>query len=407
MKSFVEQPGAPLLAVRTRCVGNATEVTIRQQRYAGTPGAAALRQQWTLPVCVKTANGAATCSLVSEAEQTIRAPGCGAATVNADARGYYITEYEPAAVAALATRTPPLTAPERISLLGDEWRLVVAGRHDVGTYLDLAAAFAAEPTPAVLTEAARRIGFVGEAIARPAERGRFEAWIGRTYRPVLERVGIDPSPTDDEDTNSRRGVLWQLLTDDAALQARAKTLARDYMANPASLPPTMVAPVLQVAAAGGDQALYDAYLQRMKAATNAPEEFYRYFNTLGLFRDPVLVARTLRYSISPEVRSQDTPLLLEQVLEAPASRDAAWAFIKQEWPALTAKVGVFQAMPMIVGGLRTFCSTERATEIRAFFETHPVAETARSLTQALERIETCAAVRQRQEAPLRGWLEGR
>jgi hypothetical protein len=36
-----------------------------------------------------------------------------------------------------------------------------------------------------------------------------------------------------------------------------------------------------------------------------------------------------------------------------------------------------------------------------------VPEAARSLTQALERIETCAAVRDRQAAPFRRWLEGR
>jgi aminopeptidase N len=407
MKSFVEQPGAPLLAVRARCVGNATEVTVRQQRYAGTPGAAATRQQWTLPVCVKTASGPATCSIVSEAEQTIRAPGCGAAMVNADARGYYITEYDPAAVAALATRTPPLTAPERISLLGDEWRLVAAGRHEVGTYLDLAAAFAADSTPAVLTEATRRLAFVKQAIAGASERERFDAWVSRTYRPVLDRVGIDPSPQDDEETNSRRGVLWQLLADDAALQSSAKARARAYMADPTSLPPSLAAPVLEVAAAGGDEALYDAYLQRMKAATNSPEEFYRYFNALASFREPALVTRTLRYALSPEMRSQDTPLLLEQMLASPAARDAAWTFIKQEWPALTEKVGVFQSMPMIVGGLGTFCSTERAADIRAFFAAHSVPEAARSLTQALERIETCAAVRDRQAAPFRRWLEGR
>jgi aminopeptidase N len=406
MKSFVEHPGAPLLSVRTRCVGNATEVTVGQQRYVGTPGAAATRQQWTLPVCVKTTTGPATCTIVSEAQQTIRAPGCGAAMVNADARGYYITEYDPAAVAALATRTPPLTAPERISLLGDEWRLVAAGRHDVGTYLDLAAAFAVDPTPAVLTEAARRLEFVGQAIAGPSERERFDAWVSRTFRPVLERVGTDPSPGDDEETNSRRGVLWRLLASDADLQARARARARAYMSDPSSLPPSLVAPVLQVAAAGGDQALYDEYLRRMKAAT-APEEFYRYFNALGSFRDPQLVARTLAYAISPAVRSQDTPLLLEQMLDSPAAQDAAWTVIRREWPALTAKVGVFQAMPMIVGGLGTFCSTGRAAEIREFFSAHPVPEAARSLTQALERIETCAAVRERQEAPLRRWLEGR
>ena len=166
MKSFVEQPGAPLLSVKTRCVAGATEVSIAQSRFVGAPGAKTPPpQHWTLPVCVKTGSGAPACSLVTEAAQTVRAPGCGPAMVNADGHGYYFTEYEPAAVAALARRDPPLTAPERISLLGDEWRIVRAGRHDIGTYLDLAAAFAGDPTPDVAAEIASRLAFVRGAIA--------------------------------------------------------------------------------------------------------------------------------------------------------------------------------------------------------------------------------------------------
>jgi aminopeptidase N len=407
MKSFVEQPGAPLLTVRTRCVGTSTEVTVRQERFVGTPGASAApapRQHWTLPVCVKPATGAVTCTIVSEAEQTIRAPGCGPATVNADARGYYITEYDPATVAALAARTPPLRAAERISLLGDEWRLVAAGRHDVGTYLDLAAGFASDPTPAVLAEAASRIGFVGEAIANESEGARFDAWVRATYGPVLQRIGVDPAAADDDEINSRRGLLWELLVSDPELQGRAKARALAYMKDPSSLPPTLVAPVLQAAAAGGDRALYDAYLERMKAAANAPEEFYRYFNALASFRDPALIARTLDYALSADVRSQDAPPLFGQLLGAPAARDATWAFLQREWPRVTAKVGVFQGMPFIVSTLGSFCSTARATEIRSFFAAHPLPEAARAVSQALERVESCAAVRARQMAPLGRWL---
>src|SRR6185503_14734100 len=119
MKSFVEQPGAPLLKVKTRCVGGNTEVSIAQSRFVGAPGAKPeAAQHWTLPVCVKTATGASSCTLVTEATQLVRATGCGGAMINADGHGYYVTEYEPADVVALARRTPPLTEPERISLLG-------------------------------------------------------------------------------------------------------------------------------------------------------------------------------------------------------------------------------------------------------------------------------------------------
>ncbi len=142
-----------------------TQVTVRQRRFEGAPAAggsskAAAWQPWSLPVCVTTGGGQPSCQLVSAATETFTATGCGAAFVNADARGYYLTEYEPEAITALATRIPPLTTAERISLLGDEWRIVLAGRHDIGTYLDLAAALAGDTTADVTAEIAMRLAYV-------------------------------------------------------------------------------------------------------------------------------------------------------------------------------------------------------------------------------------------------------
>ena len=408
MKSFVEQPGAPMLSVQTRCVAGNTEVSLKQQRFVGAPGApAAAPQTWTLPVCVKTAAGPATCTIVTQAEQTIRAPGCGAAMVNADAHGYYFTEYEPAAVAALATRTPPLSSVERISLLGDEWRMLRAGRHDVGVFLDLAAAFAKDESPEVLGAFVGRLGSVGGDIADASQRPAFEAWVQARLRPALDAIGLTDGLKDSDQVNSRRGMLLQLLSGDPAVQKRARELAEAYMAKPTSLSPTLVSPVLQVAAAGGDAALYDRYLARMTAASAAPDEFYRYFNTLASFRDPSLVTRTQQFALSSQVRSQDAPVLFAQLLGSPATQDGTWALVKAEWPALTAKLGTFQGLPNIVGSLGAFCSADRAADIKAFFDAHPVPEAARALQQSLERIATCAAVKTRQSPAFGKWLAAR
>ena len=408
MKSFVEQPGAPMLSVQTKCVAGNTEVSLKQQRFVGAPGApAAAPQTWTLPVCVKTTAGPATCTIVTEAEQTIRTAGCGAAMVNADARGYYFTEYEPAAVAALAVRTPPLTSVERISLLGDEWRMVRAGRHDVGVFLDLAAAFATDQTPEVLAAFTGRLGSVGGDLADASQRPVFAAWVQARFRPALDAIGLTDGLKDSDEVNSRRGMLLQLLSGDPAVQKRARELAEAYMAKPSSLSPTLVGPVLQVAAAGGDAALYDRFVARMTAASAAPEEFYRYFSTLASFRDPALVTRTQQFALSPQARSQDAPQLFAQFLGSPATQDGTWALVKAEWPALIAKLGTFQGIPNIVGALGAFCSAERAADIKTFFDAHPVPEAARVLQQSLERIATCTAVKTRQSPAFGKWLAAR
>ncbi|MEZ5419560.1 MAG: M1 family metallopeptidase [Vicinamibacterales bacterium] len=410
MRSFVDQPGAPMLSVSTSCQGGNTRVTVRQRRFNGTPSASGTAaamppQAWSLPVCVKTGTGATTCQVVSAPTETFTAQGCGPAMVNADARGYYITEYAPEDALALATRTPALTPAEKVSPLGDEWRLVRAGRHDVGTFLDLAAAFATDPTPAVTSDIAGRLGFVSSAIAGEADRAPLNAWIRARFGPALDAIGLDPKPGDSDDVQTRRGTLMQLLgsAGDERVRAKATALTLAYLDRVDSVPPSLIGAALNIAAGAGDAALYDRLLAKMRASAATPDVYYRIFNVLGAFRDPALVQRTLASTLTDDVRSQDVPTLLTQLFGG-AAGDAAWTFVQQQWEAITTKVGVFQGVPYIVGGLGGFCSTARAGEVKAFFDAHPAPAAARGLRQSIERIETCAAIDARQSAPLTAWL---
>ena len=406
MKSFVEQVGAPLLTAKTKCVNGATEVSLSQSRFIGTPDApkTLTTQHWTLPVCVKTGSNPGVCAVVTEESATLRVPGCGAPMINAGGVGYYLTEYEPAAVMELAKRTPALTATEKISLLGDEWRMVRSGRHDVGVYLDLAAALASDRTPEVAGEMAGRIGVVMSDIADQNQRQPFEAWIRKQFRPSLDAIGLMPKPDDTDQINQLRGTLLQLLASDPDLQARARTLVDGYMKDPSSLPPTLVATIIQLAAAGGDAALYDQYVARMKANESKPEEYYRFFNALATFPAPEVKARTLAFALSNDVRTQDTALVLAQLIGSPRSRQTTWDYLKSHWSEVSAKVGSFQSMPTLAGALGSFCSTEANADVKAFFDAHPIPEVARTLAQSYERMATCVAVDARQSPAFTQWL---
>ena len=95
------------------------------------------------------------------------------------------------------------------------------------------------------------------------------------------------------------------------------------------------------------------------------------------------------------------------LIARPATQDAAWAFTKMQWPTLLQKLGTFQGIPTIVTSLGAFCSTEKAADVRQFFEKNPVPSAARALAQAVERIEACAALASRQSGPLAQWLASR
>jgi aminopeptidase N len=274
-------------------------------------------------------------------------------------------------------------------------------------YLDLAGALAADDTAAVVDAMAGRLSTTGEYIVTDAQRMQYEAWIRQRFGPALSMLGLPGDPHDPDERQSRRGTLLSLVAvtgNDQEYQKRARELAEKYIADRMSLPGTLAPTVLRVAAAGGDARLYDQYIGETEKLAADPEEYYRFFNALPAFREPALVTRTLEYSISPKVRTQDTGSLIGGLLSRPWSRDAAWDFTKANWSTLTQKLGTFQGIPAIVGSFGSFCSTDKANEIRQFFMKNPLPSAARTLQQSIERIENCAALVTRQSPAVATWL---
>ena len=407
MRSFVDQIGAPVLTVRSSCTQNRSELDVKVARFIGTPGSSPAPQAWTLPVALKGADGQTKYELIDRPERTLKVDGCGATFANADSRGYYLTDYTADTVGQFAKNPARLTAAERISLLGDEWRMVRAGRHDIDLYLDLAAAMAGDDTPVITETIADRLESIGDDIADATERARYQAWIRAHFGPVLTELGLPGPANDGDDRQYRRGILLHLVGvvgNDPAVQATARELALRYIAGPNSVPSTLAPKVLQVAAVGGDAALYQRYLDQMKTAGAQPERYYRYFNALSWFSDPSLVKRTLELAVSPDVRSQDASTILGSLLVHPWSSDQAWEFTKERWPALLKTLNMFQAIPDLVGSFGAFCSVSRANDVKEFLAKHSVPAAARAAQQAIERIDSCVALDMRQSKPFAVWL---
>ena len=168
---------------------------------------------------------------------------------------------------AVAWHAPPQVSSRwnASALLGDEWWMVRAGRHDIGVYLDLAAAHASDNTAAVVDMIVSRLTQTGEDIVPASLRPDYQQWIRRRFGPVLSALGLPGNPADDDERHSRRAELLTLVGatgGDVDVQRHARELAAQYISNPSSLPGTLAPAVLRVAALGGDAALYDRYLER-------------------------------------------------------------------------------------------------------------------------------------------------
>jgi aminopeptidase N len=415
LPTFVNQPGAPLLEVSLSCVNNRSQLDIAQQRFTLDPASPPARppERWQIPVCVKAASSTAGgCDLIADNRQTLSlGPSCVPwAFANAGADGYYRTAYSPDTLRALAPRIEEvLTAPERLSLAGDEWALVRAGRHTAGDYLTLASGFAREHTEGVLSNVTERLGFIEEYLTDTASRPRFQRFVRSLFDPLFQEIGFTSTPVDSDERRSLRATLISTLgitgaDDQVAATARA-ALDRSLAGGP-PLDATLSRSIIAVAAQRGDRALFDSLLAASERATS-PDERYRYLYALADFRDPALIDRALEYTLSPNLRSQDTSAFLSRLLGEEAARPRTWAFIKQHWTALEPKVSIFGGDTSIVGALSSFCDATARDDISAFFRQHPLPAAARTLSQTIERINNCAALRGAQTPVVASWLATR
>lgn len=413
MSSFVDQPGVPLMDPAITCTDRRGIASVGQERAAATSvrrSGAAPPHIWSIPVCVKTPDGKTTCEVAGAGPAAVPLDSCPAwVMANAGARGYYRVVNPPSMLPSLAAAITSLTPAERMALLADEWALVYAGRHDIGSFMDLAAGFKGERNASVVATLVTSLKAIGDSLTTPASRPSYNAWVTSLLGPALDHVGWSPGASDNDDTRALRASLVSALGEtarDPAVIAKARGLVLHELARPGTIEPTLLNAAVTVAARHGDAAVYDKYLERSKVASD-PEEHYRYMNALADFSDPALVRRTFDYIVGPEVRSQDATLFIAALLSNPDAQKQAWPLLRERWPQVQKKTGQFGGNTVVIAALGTFCDTRRAAEVRQFFTIHKVPDAARTLQQSLERINQCSTRAATEPARLTAWLKPR
>ncbi len=412
MPTFVNQAGPPLVSMETQCKAGATTVNLSQQRYfydrekfrAGND------ELWQIPVCMKLTSAEAltndTCELLTAKQTEFKFRGCATwGLANAGAAGYYRAGYSSANVTALArSMQTELTPAERIRLLSDEWAMVRVGRQSAGDYLALAGGLQSETSGAVMAEAAAQIRYIGDYLIGDSDRPAFEHWVRTTFTPPAQQLGWQPAPGESEDRKGLRDQVMFLLGysgHDPQVLSEAAKLTTEMLGGK-ELDPSIRDTAFFLTVNDGGEALYAQVLHHISEA-KSPEDFYRYAQALSQFREPKLLQQTLQATLTPRVRSQDAPFAIAAVIRNPAGRQIGWDFVQANWGQIDKMASGFSA-GAIISATGSFCNATMKDQVKSFFTEHPVPAAARTLKQALERIDECIDLRSQQEAQLASWL---
>ena len=415
MPTFVLQPGVPFVDVQAKCEGGNTTLKLSQKRYFDTPEAFNRpdEQIWQIPVCAKGINGGSAgnqqCFLLTERQQQFTLNGCSTLVFpDSNAMGYYRFNYDSAALHQLGGAVETVLTPEeRIALMGNEWALMRVGKHSIGDYLAMGAQFKNTPGMDLLAAFGDHLDTVNNHMLTDADRPEFQAWLRTQFSPLLQKLGYNGKPSDTPSDKQKRALLFVGLgniANDPEVIQQANTLVQQLMKNSDSVDGSLAHAVVAVAARHGNAELYNQFKAQLKKASS-PEQYYQFFYALSEFQQPELTKQTLDWTLTPEVRGQDLYVLLP-LLGNPASQDATWSFMRAHFDDLLKKTGGgLGGVGIFLYGAQSFCSTEKAGEVKQFFEQHPFPGTERNQKQAIEAIDNCVALRDQQQSNLAAWLK--
>ena len=415
MPTFVMQPGAPYVGVEAKCEGGSTVLDVAQKRYFDTPQEfnQPNDQIWQIPLCAKgigeSGAGQQQCFLMTQRQQQFKLKGCSKFVFpDAGALGYYRFDYDSAAMRQLGNSVEKgLTPDERIALMGNEWALMRIGQHKVGDYLALGDQLKDTPGSVLLEAYSNHLNFINQRLVTDGDRPEFQAWVGSAFSPLMQQMGYTARPNDTPDQKQKRAILFEVLGNDAndpEVIQRARTMAQEYMKDPASVDPTLAGAVVSVAAHHGDAELYNQFKAAMQKV-KSPHEYYRYFYALADFPQSALIQQTLDSTLTSQVRGQDLYVLIG-LLRNPASQNAAWDFMRQNFDPLMKKTGGgLGGVGIFLYGAQSFCDTQKANEVQQFFQQHPFPGTERNQREAVEAISGCVELRGQQQNNLAAWLK--
>jgi puromycin-sensitive aminopeptidase len=146
--------------------------------------------------------------------------------------------------------------------------------------------------------------------------------------------------------------------------------------------------------------------EKMYQDAKLDEERDRIGRALSLFKDKTLLARTLTYALSSNVRTQDAPFIIGQVWQNSFGRDLTWQFVKHNWEKIMKTYGEGgHFLGRILAPLGSHKKISDAKEIEKFFKKNNAPGATRTIEQSLERIYSNAAWLKSDKKDIEKWLK--
>ena len=413
MKSFVDQPGVPIVKGNTSFENGMTQVTFTQSRYAPLGSKTQQGQSWQIPICAKFGyadTSVKKCELMKGRKATLSSKEKADWVMpNENGAGYYRFTLDTAGWASLVANIDNLNTREALTVQDSLVSAYRAGEVESAVFLKGLEAFAKHPEYDVASGAGALLGFMDseldaeEGVAKLVRDMFADRYAANVGKDTVEGNLLAPTLA------SRLVYLGQdeKLTAEMAAKGAAY-LGLNGKANKKAVAPNLAGLALAQAMKANGEAAYGPLLEM--AENGSSFEKGAALGALSATTDKAIADKLRNLALA-----EDSPLtgrqansLVGGLISSDEHGDDTWAWLKENFA-----VFVERKVPDVrLGGMPGFargCSVESRDEAKAFFESQAdiIPGYERSLAQTVERIELCAALKDAKAKELTAALKAR
>ena len=409
--SWTEQPGFPLIKVKTQCVKHQQIIRLEQARFlVGESDSAPLR--WSVPVGMVRVSDPEKIKrvLLDKSSSNFEFSHCDEPIkANAGDVGFFRVSYEPALFGELERAVLKLPEGDRVNLVTDSWAAVESGDNPASTYFELLEGLSQDDSYAVwqsIIGFERTVGplkLINRLERDQPGRVNFENYICGLLSQKLAELTWDQKVGEPIEKRLLRALLIETLGmfgDQTVIEEASRRFA-SFRENPTSLHPNLRPAVIRIAGRYSSPTDYETLL-RLAEESPTSEERRVYLRALSAVRDPELAQRSVEFFISKHVAPGDAGRALEE--EALEHPEIVWTYATTHLKQMQQRFGFFRwnrLLPNIAAG---FTDSERADELVRFAQQNLPAQGQREADNAANLIRFCADLKKRELPKIDRWV---
>jgi tricorn protease interacting factor F2/3 len=386
INTWLKQPGFPLVEINQ----DGNNLKIKQKRYLLESDKKFSKGLWSIPLSLGLEKETSK-TLFSKKSMSVKLPKNTIGFVaNYGRKGFYRVKYDEGILLDLKMlvdqkRIPPI---DRWAIQNDLFSLCVSGDEQVRNYLDFSDAYFDEDSYLASVNVAHNLASLYFRAFDEKFIEEIRSYAINYFRKILSNLGWEPQKSDKHTDALLRtftiAVLGKMNDDSVTDEAIRKY--QKFLKSPSSLSPDLIETICSIAAWNGNSKTF-AELKKLYTNAKTMEEKLRFLGAMCGFQDKKLLVRTLNFSQTPEVRSQNMQLPIMKVAGNPYGDKVLWPWLKKNWKNINKKVG--HGNPLfnrIVASITGVADDSMENEIKLFFKNNPTPGTERTQSQTLERI---------------------